>query len=272
MKIATLNLHRYFLVLLAILFWHSPLSAQATSEDGRFYLDFDGSAVFPYDPNPLAGLGLKAGSGFTAAFKEGFSTEIEWGYQKVGIGDPSGLGGTIGAVVSIGDGWTDSEVFLPPTTTVKIGGEIKTQSLMGNAYYRYPKWRVSPYVGFGLGAFFHDETSTVSVEFGPLPPPTNSSSAFPVDPSQSHTKILGLPIRSWGVSRFGSTSAWSFTLAIAFAPAGGNPSIPTRLSQASGSGFDANPAPRQFSYSCRRNPDGLTGLRVPSRTLSSCGG
>ena len=174
MKIATLNLHRHFLVLLAILFWHSPLSAQATSEDGRFYLGFAGSAVFPYDPNPLAGLGLKAGSGFTAAFgyafKEGFSTEIEWGYQKVGIGDPSGLGGTIGAVVSIGDGWTDSEVFLPPTTTVKIGGEIKTQSLMGNAYYRYPKWRVSPYVGFGLGAFFHDKTSTVSVEFGPLPP------------------------------------------------------------------------------------------------------
>ena len=113
---------------------------------------------------------MKAGSGFTAAFKEGFSTEIEWGYQKVGIGDPSGLGGTIGAVVSLGDGWTDSEVFLPPTTTVKIGGEIKTQSLMGNAYYRYPKWRVSPYVGFGLGAFFHDKTSTVSVEFGPLPP------------------------------------------------------------------------------------------------------
>ena len=123
---------------------------------------------FPYDPNPLAGLGLKAGSGFTAAFgyafKEGFSTEIEWGYQKVGIDDPSGLGGTIGAVVPI------SEVFLLPTTTVKIGGEIKTQSLMGNFYYRYPKWRVSPYVGFGLGAFFHDKTSTVSVEFGPLPP------------------------------------------------------------------------------------------------------
>ena len=41
---------------------------------------------------------------------------------------------------------------------------------MGNFYYRYPKWRVSPYVGFGLGAFFHDKTSTVSVEFGPLPP------------------------------------------------------------------------------------------------------
>ena len=40
---------------------------------------------------------------------------------------------------------------------------------MGNVYYRYPKWRVSPYVGFGLGAFFHDKTSTVSIEFGPLP-------------------------------------------------------------------------------------------------------
>ena len=154
MKIATLNLHRYFFTLLVVLPLSSPLSAQETDEDDKFFLGFSGSAVFPYDPNPLAGLGLKAGSGFTAAFgyafKEGFSTEIEWGYQKVGIGDPSGLGGTIGAVVSIGDGWTDSEVFLPPTTTVKIGGEIKTQSLMGNAYYRYPKWRVSPYVGFDL--------------------------------------------------------------------------------------------------------------------------
>ena len=29
---------------------------------------------------------------------------------------------------------------------------------------------MSPYVGFGLGAFFHDTTSTVSIEFGPLPP------------------------------------------------------------------------------------------------------
>ena len=40
LNLTTLNFHRYFLVLLAILFWHSPLSAQATSEDGRFYLDF----------------------------------------------------------------------------------------------------------------------------------------------------------------------------------------------------------------------------------------
>ena len=45
-------------------------------------------------------------------------------------------------------------------------GEIKTQSLMGNVYYRYPKWRVSPYAGVGFGAFFHDRTvtSTITVE------------------------------------------------------------------------------------------------------------
>ena len=166
---ASPNLLRYFFTLLVVLPLSSPLSAQETDEDDKFFLGFAGSAVFPYDQNPLAGLGLKAGSGFTAAFgyafKEGFSTEIEWGYQKVGIGGPSGLGRTIGpagAVVSFGEG-------LPPFL-IKFDGEIKTQSLMGNVYYRYPKWRVSPYVGFGLGAFFHDTTSTVSIEFGPLPP------------------------------------------------------------------------------------------------------
>ena len=165
-----MNLRRYFFTLLVVLPLSSPLSAQETDEDDKFFLGFAGSAVFPYDPNPLAALGLKAGSGFTAAFgyafKEGFSTEIEWGHQKVGIGGPSGLGGTIGpavAVVSFDEG------FPPPL--IKIAGEIKTQSLMGNVYYRYPKWRVSPYVGFGLGAFFHDKTSTVSIEFfGPHPP------------------------------------------------------------------------------------------------------
>ena len=35
-----------------------PLSAQETDEDDKFFLGFAGSAVFPYDPNPLAGLGL----------------------------------------------------------------------------------------------------------------------------------------------------------------------------------------------------------------------
>ena len=35
---------------------------------------------------------------------------------------------------------------------------------MGNFYYRYPKWRVSPYAGFGLGAFFHDGNIIVTYE------------------------------------------------------------------------------------------------------------
>ena len=186
MKIATLNLHRYFLVLLAILFWHSPLSAQATSEDGRFYLDFDGSAVFPYTPSiPSAyygdaGDGLKVGAGFTAAFgyafKEGFSTEMEWGYQKVGIDQPpetffpETFFQGIPSRIDVG-GIAGPEDFPFPSRSIaditfKIDGEIKTQSLMGNVYYSYPKWRVSPYAGVGFGAFFYDRTvtSTVTVE------------------------------------------------------------------------------------------------------------
>ena len=176
MKIATLNLHRYFLVLLAILFWHSPLGAQATSEDGRFYLDFDGSAVFPYDPRGQSGTGgeginFKAGGGFTAAFKEGFSTEMEWGYQKVGIDQPpETFFQGIPSRINVG-GIAGPEDFPFPSRSIaditfKIDGEIKTQSLMGNAYYRYPKWRVSPYAGVGFGAFFYDRTvtSTVTVE------------------------------------------------------------------------------------------------------------
>ena len=44
---------------------------------------------------------------------------------------------------------------------------------MGNFYYRYPKWRVSPYAGFGLGAFFHDGavTRTVTFEYDVPPKP-----------------------------------------------------------------------------------------------------
>ena len=180
MKIATLNLHRHFLVLLAILFWHSPLSAQATSEDGRFYLDFDGSAVFPYAPRvPFAagdvGDGLEVGAGFTAAFgyafKEGFSTEMEWGHQKVGIDQPpETFFQGIPSRINVG-GIAGPEDFPFPSRSIaditfKIDGEIKTQSLMGNVYYRYPKWRVSPYAGVGFGAFFYDRTvtSTVTVE------------------------------------------------------------------------------------------------------------
>lgn len=175
-----MNLRRYFLALLVVLPWYSPLSAQETDEDGRFYLGFAGSAVFPYAPKVQSGgLGVpgnnfEVGGGFAAAFgyafKEGFSTEIEWGHQRVGIGNyrlPFGNLPQIGGVI-----WTNSagsegfEIPSLPSITTEIDGEIKTQSLMGNAYYRYPKWRVSPYAGIGLGAFFHDGTVTSTVTFG----------------------------------------------------------------------------------------------------------
>ena len=170
-----MNLRRYFFTLLVVLPLSSPLSAQETDEDDKFFLGFAGSAVFPYDPNPLAGLGLKAGPGFTAAFgyafKEGFSTEIEWGYQKAGIGNR--IENSSRNIPPLTFSGPDGQVSQPDATittpVIGLDGEIKTQSLMGNVYYRYPKWRVSPYVGFGLGAFFHDKTSTVSIEFGPLP-------------------------------------------------------------------------------------------------------
>ena len=220
MKIATLNLHRYFLVLLAILFWHSPLGAQATSEDGRFYLDFDGSAVFPYDPRGQSGTGgeginFKAGGGFTAAFgyafKEGFSTEMEWGYQKVGIDQPpETFFQGIPSRINVG-GIAGPEDFPFPSRSIAditftIDGEIKTQSLMGNVYYRYPKWRVSPYAGVGFGAFFYDRTvtSTVTVEnigqpfleifpmIGDLPPVfAGGATTFTYEDSRFAYQIMG---------------------------------------------------------------------------------
>ena len=82
--------------------------------------------------------------------------EIEWGYQKANR--------------------IESTQDLPPfpfvgqdlqpipatviTSIIGVDGELKTQSVMANFSYRYPKWKVSPYAGFGLGAFLHDETVT----------------------------------------------------------------------------------------------------------------
>ena len=254
MKIATGSLHRYCLTLLVVLPWYSPVSAQDADKDGEFFVSFAGSAVFPYDPKGQSGTGgegvnFKAGGGFTAAFgyafKEGFSTEIEWGYQKVGIGNPIGnlfqasgwqaRAGRVGGVIFEG-------FEIPfPSITIENDGEIKTHSLMGNVYYRYPKWRVSPYAGFGLGAFFHDGafTSTVTVEseLGTIGLPNIElpTIGFPAEP----LRTTGLPIRSWQASRLGSPRAWSSTLAIASDRAGGRRSMPTRSRQASDSGFDS---------------------------------
>ena len=149
---------------------------------------------FPYDPNPLAGLGLKAGSGFTAAFgyafKEGFSTEIEWGYQKAGIGNRiENSSRNIPPLIFSGP---DGQVSQPDATIITpvigLDGEIKTQSLMGNVYYHYPKWRVSPYAGFGLGAFFHGGNIIVTYENECVP----SASFCPVFGGGAGPLTLGL--------------------------------------------------------------------------------
>ena len=162
-----MNRRRYFLTLLVGLPLCSPLSAQEADEDGQFYLGFAGSAVFPYAPKvQLVGAGpgnhFKAGAGFTAAFgcafKEGFSTEMEWGYQQVSTDNPTE---NLSQDIYLGSFSGFGGFEIPsPASTIESDGEIKTQSLMGNVYYRYPKWRVSPYAGFGLGAFFHDGTVT----------------------------------------------------------------------------------------------------------------
>ena len=178
--IAMMNLRLYFPVLLVVLPLCSLLSAQETDKDGRFYLGFAGSAVFPYEPEAAIAHTLrggtnhfKAGAGFTAAFgyafKEGFSTEMEWGYQKIRTDNPIE---NLAQDISLG-GFSGFGGFeLPsPSITIENNGEIKTHSLMGNVYYRYPKWRVSPYAGFGLGAFFHDGTVTSTVTIENLFPP-----------------------------------------------------------------------------------------------------
>ena len=198
-----MNLCRYFLALLVVLPLCGPLRAQEPDAEGQFYLGFAGSAVFPYAPQVQLGLGgrgddFKAGAGITAAFgyafKEGFSTEFEWGHQKVGIGNPA----VVPVVrpylsVSPGDpaGGPVARPYLSvsPINPLESDREIKTQSLMGNVYYRYPKWRVSPYAGFGLGAFFHDDTvTTTGIFFANAPPglaTTDFFFGFPTSPSRT---------------------------------------------------------------------------------------
>lgn len=162
-----MKLLRCSLLLFFILFSYRPLSAENTNGAGEFFVGFAGSAVFPYDPkNPSdaggAGIDFNAGAGFSAAFgyslKEGFSTEMEWGYQKAAVGAPS-----VNLSQGFNTGSTGSVVSGRIPISIRIDGDIKTQSLMGNVYYRYPKWKVSPYAGFGLGSFFHDGVINSSV-------------------------------------------------------------------------------------------------------------
>lgn len=192
---AEMKLLRCSLLLFFILFSYSPLSAENTGGDGEFFVGFAGSAVFPYDPMrpPDAGgsgIDFNAGAGFSGAFgyffKEGFSTEMEWGYQKAAVGGPS-----VDLSQGFDTGSTGSVFSGSIPISIGIDGDIKTQSLMGNVYYRYPKWKVSPYAGFGLGSFFHDGVinSTVTLETAlpdfltglvDLPPPDSENTSDPL--------------------------------------------------------------------------------------------
>ena len=190
-----MKLLRCSLLLFFFLSSYSPLSAENTEGDGEFLVGFAGSAVFPYDPKRPSdaggeGIDFKAGAGFSAAFgysfKEGFSTEMEWGYQKAAVGGPS-----VNLSQGFDTGSTGSVVSDRIPISIGIDGDIKTQSLMGNVYYRYPKWKVSPYAGFGLGSFFHDGVinSTVTLETAlpdfltglvDLPPPDSGNTSDPL--------------------------------------------------------------------------------------------
>lgn len=151
------------LALSAVLVFASPLAAQ-TQNNSRFYADVAGHALFPHAARVAPGAdvptpGLDTGAGLTAAFGarvgRGFSTELEWGYQRAGIGDPDenfllSAGGTVG----FGEEF-NGDIPLPPIST-KTDGNIRIQSLMVNLCYRHPSWRISPYAGFGAGGLFYD--------------------------------------------------------------------------------------------------------------------
>ena len=101
----------------------------------------------------------------TAAFGtlvgQGFSTELEWGYQRAGAGDPDeNLLSTLdpSGIVDFGGSVLDpvAPFPLPLPFSLKIDGDIQVQSLMANLYYRHSSWRLSPYAGFGAGIFFYD--------------------------------------------------------------------------------------------------------------------
>ena len=186
-----MNLFRCCLTLSTLLVFSNLLGAQTLGNSG-FYIDFTGHALFPHAPTPQAnntGLtaGLDTGAGLTAAFgyvfEGGFSTEVEWGFQQVGIGNPKENGvpsaGVFAGIPSVGvlAGFDEDPTvvpfpfedpaFVPFPFSVQIDGEIQTQSLMANLYYRHPAWRVSPYAGFGAGTFFYDGTVETRLETDP---------------------------------------------------------------------------------------------------------
>ena len=159
-----MKMYRFCILSIALLVFSTPLYAQA-QDSGRFYVDVSGHALFPHasassgEINELSP-GFDTGAGLTAAFGtlvgRGFSTELEWGYQRAGVGDPDENLLLSAAGTGIIEGFNGPVGDLPLPFSLKIDGTIQTQSLMANLYYRHPSWRLSPYAGLGAGIFFYD--------------------------------------------------------------------------------------------------------------------
>ncbi|MCY3758584.1 MAG: hypothetical protein OXG96_12755, partial [Acidobacteria bacterium] len=133
-----MNLHRLCLSLSAILLFSGPLLAQ-TRDSTRFYIDVSGHALFPHASTSLGDInelspGLNTGAGLTAAFGtlvgRGFSTELEWGYQRVGVGDPDEdlLSTSVtGAIIDFDGAAPGSSPSFSLPFSLKINGDIQTQ-------------------------------------------------------------------------------------------------------------------------------------------------
>ena len=172
-----MKLRGFCLALGAVVMFSCPLAAQ-TRDNGRFYVEVTGHALFPHAASiPTGDIGVQSpgfntGAGLTAGFGafvgQGFSTELEWGYQRAGIGDPDEnlllSAGGAGFIDFGGIDWTGA---VPLPFSLRIDGEIRAQSLMGNLYYRHPSWRISPYAGFGAGIVFYDARIDTQLELLP---------------------------------------------------------------------------------------------------------
>lgn len=218
MKPSLSHLHRSFLAGVAVLACTSGLAAQ-TAGAGEFYVDLAGHAAFPYDPESRTqtetAAGLRSGPGVTAAFgyafREGFSTELEWGWQRVGVGEPGrnllaaiDPGGTVGVSTGSdpGSAFPDFPEFGSLPFSIEVDGDITIQSLMGNLRYRHPAWRISPYAGFGAGVFFYDGAidTTLGIDPGgfgaPVPESQNFVTSLRYEESRfAYQLMAGLSVR-----------------------------------------------------------------------------
>ena len=108
--------------------WVKTSDAKASARSGGVKLE--------YDMAMGSGVGVTAALG--TAFRDGWRAEVELGYRPAGFDKMKDL-------MQEGENLGD---FL-------YDGELKTFSLMGNAYLDFQVGRVKPYLGAGLGVARH---------------------------------------------------------------------------------------------------------------------